>query len=339
MDKISDIFKNIKDRLSSPLFFSFIFSWIICNWKVTIALLWYDPKQIEKEEFKSIFDFIYLNTDPWNTFYLPLILAIAYTILSPIVSNAIRLFNSQIDKIGENKNLEITKGSNIPIEKFLSLKENYDARTEVLEKIIKDENKTKEDYEREHTERLKLEQQLLKVTDDFTRAEQKRSEVTNEYSVVNNEKMRLTKENSELEKTNSELYLFRKNVFNINILDGRWDFSINDTLGGIAEKHILQISNGSIQLVKGTSREQISEIRHFFYDASNKRVFFIKYAYPHAIASQAPRQDKGDGFTSFEFDSPNINLFINELTLRSEDLLDGAENQTSLVTYKKIIGY
>jgi len=339
MDKISDIFKNIKDRLSSPLFFSFILSWIICNWKVTIALLWYDPKQIDPNKFKSIFDFIYLNTDPWHTFYLPLILALAYTILSPIVSNAIRLFNSLIDKIGENKNLEITKGSNIPIAKFLSLKENYDARTEVLEKIIKDENKTKEDYEREHTERLKLDQQLLKVTEDLTRAEQKNATVTSEFSAVNNAKMQFAKENSEFEKTNKELTLFRLSVFNINMLDGRWEFSINNALEGISEKQILQISGGAVYLIKGTSREHISDIRHFFYDAQNRKVFFIKYTLPHVVSSQIRQTDKGDAFRSVEVDSSKIHLFINELILRSDDLLDGTENQTSLVTYKKIIGY
>jgi hypothetical protein len=64
MENINEFIKNFRKRLSSPFFFSFIVSWVLANWKVTIALLWYNsdlyPKEgdlikfIESKQFKKL---------------------------------------------------------------------------------------------------------------------------------------------------------------------------------------------------------------------------------------------------------------------------------------------
>lgn len=46
MDKISEILNSVKERVSNPLIFSFLASWLVYNWKIPVALIWFDEKQI-----------------------------------------------------------------------------------------------------------------------------------------------------------------------------------------------------------------------------------------------------------------------------------------------------
>src|SRR4051794_3420715 len=94
MDKITDLWKSFKERISNPLFSSFIFAWILCNWKITIALLWYDTKEIEELGFKTIFAFIEANLNPWDSFKLPLYTAIGYTVAMPFIKVAMDALKS-----------------------------------------------------------------------------------------------------------------------------------------------------------------------------------------------------------------------------------------------------
>lgn len=140
-EKIKDVYENIKERLSNPLIFSFIVSWLICNWKITVALIRYDKSQIKAEDCKSIFEFIQLKIDNrWDSFYFPLILAFAYTLGFPYLRQGIRILNNKAIKWGDKNEAKfVLEGMT---KEHIELKKNYDItlkkvadKTDIIDKL------------------------------------------------------------------------------------------------------------------------------------------------------------------------------------------------------------
>lgn len=109
-EKLKDIYENIKDRLSNPLIFSFIVSWLVYNWEITVALLWYDKDQIKAEGYKSIFEFIqYQLNSKCFSFIIPLILALVYTFIMPYIKEFVDFTNKVALLIGKKLKAQFLK--------------------------------------------------------------------------------------------------------------------------------------------------------------------------------------------------------------------------------------
>ncbi|MCZ8215939.1 MAG: hypothetical protein O9262_06845, partial [Cyclobacteriaceae bacterium] len=153
---MTDVFNNIKDRFTNPLIFSFTVSWTIINWKIVVALIWYDSVQIMYEGHKSIYSFIQGQLNSNDAIIYPAIFAICYTLLAPIVRNLVRAFYSWATRWGNNWNISISRGGKVGIESYLKLRDNYDKRTKVLEEVISSESVTRGEFDNLKTENLKI---------------------------------------------------------------------------------------------------------------------------------------------------------------------------------------
>ncbi len=244
MDKLKDILNNIKDRFTNPLVFSLICSWLIFNWQITVALLWYDSNQIEKSGFKNIFDFICDKTNQQYSLLYPLCFAIGYTVLMPIIKNLIRAFYSWAGKWGENWNLKILGGGKIPVEKYLSFRSEYEKRTKILEDVISKEN-----------------------------------EFVDKYNSLNTDLLKAQSNESELRQKLTEAENLVRQFANVRILDGYWTntYDDTDTTTGLQGSEEIYINDGKYYLIG-----QFGEPRHVFniidfhYDGRNKAMNFIK---------------------------------------------------------------
>ncbi|MGL2966924.1 hypothetical protein [Flavobacterium sp. XGLA_31] len=109
-EKVKDVYENIKERLSNPLIFSFIISWLIYNWEITIALFWYDKAQIKAEGCKSIFEFIQhqLNNKCYSLI-IPLGLAVLYTFGMPYFKEFVDLMNRRAIIFGNKWKTKLLK--------------------------------------------------------------------------------------------------------------------------------------------------------------------------------------------------------------------------------------
>ena len=109
-EKVKDVYENIKDRLSNPLIFSFIVSWLVYNWEITVALLWYDKSQFHAEGCKSIFEFIQdkLNAK-WLSTALPVGLAFLYTFGMPYFKELVDFANKKATYIGKKMKTKFLK--------------------------------------------------------------------------------------------------------------------------------------------------------------------------------------------------------------------------------------
>ena len=156
MDKISDFFKDLKERISNPLFSSFIVSWLIFNWKILVGLFFYDNNELKVDGYNSYLDFVSKNLSSSNTIWKPLGAALIYTFIFPFIRNCILAFNSWIKAWGNVWNLSLSKTSKVSIAKYVQLREVYQRRTSLLEEVLEKEGTYLREYEEERNKVLQL---------------------------------------------------------------------------------------------------------------------------------------------------------------------------------------
>ncbi len=167
MDKIKEIWDSLKDRFTNPLIFSFLCAWMFCNWRILVALFWYDSIQIEKEGFETIYQFINTTLNWTNGFWWPLLVSFIYTFIIPFLKVIISAFYTKLSSWSENWNLSIIKNGQISIGKYLSLRENYNRRTKILEEVISQEEETQNKYEALRSEHFETQKQLNERNADY----------------------------------------------------------------------------------------------------------------------------------------------------------------------------
>lgn len=241
MEKANEFFKNLKDRLSNPLVFSFIISWLVSNWEIVVALVWHDNKQIENEGCRSVFEFISQKLNWLQSFIIPFSVALAYTFLMPVIRVWINALYTKIDKWSEDWKLEILKGGKISIDKYLQLKANLDKRSKILEEVISSESTYINNSNELSTELYTLKNTLNETT-------------------------------SKLNTANT----FIKELQDWKIIDGAWqnNYEINDFKKGTES---IYIENGKYYIINSIGiKEYKFDIRNFYFDNRNQNIFFVK---------------------------------------------------------------
>jgi predicted pyridoxine 5'-phosphate oxidase superfamily flavin-nucleotide-binding protein len=268
-------------------------SWPFLNLEITIALLWYDPKQIEKAGYTSLFQLITLQSDPLSSLLYPAGLALLYTVLIRNVLNAIQTWTTSW---GDRLNIWLSKNGSIPMEKFLNLREIYKKETLELEKVIKDESKTIENYEEERTKRLSADQKVIELQN---------------------------------QKTDLDTYIY--NLFNVSFLNGNWSVT-SQADGTPKQTEHIEIQNGEIFQVDGRSKNHAYRIGNYMYDTRRKNLFFVKHRVSNGAVRIIKRLEK-DGRQYVE--EEKISQFlINDLIVQDKNTISGSENSIS-VKYKR----
>lgn len=140
MEKIQDFFKNVNERLRNPFLFSLLISWLIANYKVVIGLCFYSIADVKLDGYNSYFDLISQSVT-WKTGILyPIIGAIIYTFIIPLLRMIIVLYYTRINQTQEKRALNILKDGYISTEKYLRLRENYKQSQDQLVKVIDEES-------------------------------------------------------------------------------------------------------------------------------------------------------------------------------------------------------
>ena len=165
MEKVLEVCNNIKDRLSNPFVFSFICSWLVYNWRIPVALFWFDEKQISANGCSSIFEFI---EDDWKrngSIGWPLVFAFVYSFGIPYVKNFFRIVSARAQKWGENGEIKALDGGKIGMDKYLSLREVYLEKIKNLEQIISNESKNFLELVNKSKRVIELEDKINKIND------------------------------------------------------------------------------------------------------------------------------------------------------------------------------
>jgi hypothetical protein len=256
-DKIGEIFSTIKERLTSPLFSSFLISWVIINWRIVIGLFWLNTEQLHAAQYKTYLDVVSSNINLQRNLLEPFGVALFYTFAYPFVRNWINGFMSWMDKWGDDWNLDIKKDGSIPTARYIQLKNNYEEATKQVRAVIEDESKSVNQIDILQTE----------LTNTKIALNQKSRDLSESYKRYNN-----------------------------GLLNGTWQnkYQIRDSVTGVPKQgeETVVFDNGSYDLVADNNqRRAIAAITNFQYDPNTNRVFFIKEFYPEYVReSRVPKE-------------------------------------------------
>lgn len=238
MEKLSEILSNLKDRFSSPLIFSFLVSWLVINWKIPIALLWHNSDGIQGVQVDLI-NYLSGLTDFCHSIVIPLIFALGYTFLGPIIHNGISAFNTWNERWGNSVNLSISKGSKVPFSKYFSFKEEYDKRSKMLEEIISEENTTLTQLSEAQSNILAKDQEINQL----------KTEIANYKDATNK-------------------------LSNTEVINGNWKRKVKTAIGS-GEVQTLEINQSNVFVREGVNFEHKYQINSFTYIAQIRSVRFM----------------------------------------------------------------
>ena len=141
METIKDFFEDVRNRLTNPFISSFIIAWMVSNWQITIAILYYNDEDNRITNSLSLIDFISQHLFIANMIIYPLLAAVIYTFGFPHFRAYIQRFQAGINTTNDDKILNITKEGHMPVTRYIKLKEDYAQKIDEISKIALDESK------------------------------------------------------------------------------------------------------------------------------------------------------------------------------------------------------
>jgi hypothetical protein len=207
MEKISDIFNSIKDRVNNPIFISFIISWIFCNWKVTIALLWYNSEYWDSQN--NLSDYIIENTNAKDSIVIPIVFAIVYVaFVNPLAKNIVKILTQLIDNLGNFLHEKLIEDQPIKFRVYLEQTKELQERENAIATIQNKQDIT--------NKRIKfLEDELRQLQDTVVQ----KDGMLEEQRKANSQQLEL----HEMEKQN---LINKKHLqTDISFMQGTWDIT------------------------------------------------------------------------------------------------------------------
>jgi len=238
MEKVSDFFKDIQERLSNPLFSSFLVSWGIINWQIPVALIFYNNDTLKIDGYGSYIDLILKKSSIWNYFGYPLLLAIVYTFLFPFIRNGILAFQTWIKTWGNDLNLKISRRGKISTERYIQMREKYYKLNSTLEELLSSETSYVQKNNTLIGEKAAISIQLNELSDEISRW---------------------------------------RNMNDPSILNGDWDYSFKTSITKEEKKYRLTIVGGNITMFSDITKQTLLEtynIQNFFCNPINSRLCF-----------------------------------------------------------------
>jgi hypothetical protein len=341
IESINDVLKNIRERFASPFFFSFIIAWVYYNWKVTVALIWYNPDLYPDEG--DLICFIERNTSNQQSFWIPLGYAILYTAFIRIGISAITELSG---KLGEDLNLSITKKGKVPMEKFLTYRNLYLKSTKTLEKVIEDESKKIQEYDALNNKKIELEGKKVELEGDISTLSAVNKELTlKQYEL----EIKVSELNNQV-KIKDEFISYYKDFTTAyndeKKINGRWKFTYRNAFMELNFEETLMIVDNVIHRVDGGQTQGTYLIKFFFYDVPKNKIVLHLSFIPETFESKyisrhISNKERFDNSTPANF---NLNsrilssiILIQELDVRSENFLTGLENTYGIIQYERII--
>lgn len=238
METISDFLKDLKDRLSNPFISSFVISWLLTNWRITLSLIFYNQDELILDDYTSFTDLILRNSGWINMLFIPLGFSLLYTFGFPYLKAYIKLKHAEIISTNDTKILMATSAGRIPTFRFIELRDEYITALGKLTALTEAESATR-------TENQRLLSEIATVNSDFEKERREHNGLINKFH-----------NQAEVSSPKS--------------LDGRW-FVTRKAKGLVSEKFVLDISQGLITEVKHLT-EAHYKVREYIMDAIRLRL-------------------------------------------------------------------
>jgi hypothetical protein len=124
-EKISDLFNDVKDKLSSPFISSFIIAWCLWNWRFALAVLLYKQENLPLDGYVSYIDVFNKTTDMFTKYIFPSLAALLYTFVYPAFKNLVLWSQAAYKKAGMKKVLEVSDTAHVTVSRYVKLRDQY----------------------------------------------------------------------------------------------------------------------------------------------------------------------------------------------------------------------
>ena len=101
-ENIKELFTDLKDRITNPFTSSFIISWLITNYQIPIALIFYKQNELWRDRHHSFIDLIKDLASIERMIYIPLACSLAYTFIFPWIKFLIHAYRAWVEVIDDN---------------------------------------------------------------------------------------------------------------------------------------------------------------------------------------------------------------------------------------------
>lgn len=184
---MKDILDSLKIRLNNPLIISFIISWPFWNWQIILSLIWYNSSNLEiYTEFKSYFELIKSYSNWFDSLIFPLVSALIYTFVFPLIKWGISSFNALISTKEESNVLEISKKGFVPTGKYVEAVQKAEAEIKTLSEIIRKESEVIEELNKERVKTSELETENGRLLNSCNDLEGVISEEKEKFNLMQN---------------------------------------------------------------------------------------------------------------------------------------------------------
>lgn len=264
MDKITDFFKEVKNRLTNPFISSFILSWLITNWRIPVGFFKYTNEELHKDAYGGYMQLVYNEAEWCNFFWIPFIVAVFYTLGWPFIHGEIISIHSRIRVYYDKKNIEIMKEHYVPMDTYVKKKEKFDEAAKQLQKIYKEDSDTIKLNEKLITEKRELEGKLTSSQNQYNDLLNNSNSLQSNFETLRSISAGLKKQ--------VEIY---SSQTNLKHLEGTWQ------LTQIEKQHDTNRQTDLTIVIKGdkmyhklsTNNEPLLfNILAFYYDYDNKTV-------------------------------------------------------------------
>ncbi|RZJ40769.1 MAG: hypothetical protein EOO19_15200 [Chryseobacterium sp.] len=162
MDDFKDFFKDLRDRITSPLFGSFIISWLVCNWELVFLILFNNADTLKKDRYSIIY-YSFLNQPTYKLLLFPLIGAGIYLYFYPIVKNEIKLYHATKQAENDHRILEKTRGYSIPLENYIEQLDGFEKEKKSLADQIAEQIQIREQRNDAISKASEMQEKLSKL--------------------------------------------------------------------------------------------------------------------------------------------------------------------------------
>lgn len=206
-DIINSFKANLYERTTSPLLGSFIFYWIICNYKFIVIL--FDKDLTSENKFIAI-DNLY-KTDyisisilniPINGLLLPLLISLAYVLILPFISK----FIHKAWIWHQNELKKISNGKVLTEKEFGELQQKYFELELSFSKTFSEKDKEITQLKKFLDEKEHLLLESLNKIDEYKKDTKNNEELVQENQKLQNELITCNEQNTQLKKELTKIY-------------------------------------------------------------------------------------------------------------------------------------
>lgn len=258
---INPVEESLSLRLKSAFFGSFIISWSMWNWDRLAYFFLSDEGAIPRIEFlknSSSFNKTIANIEFSNSFWVPLVLAIIFTLAYPYFSHGISILHNWIlDKI---EDYQIKRKEHYTNKQTDLVRINEDLESVRAIKIAERERKVAEDKEQAASSIARVSEIISQKATLQTDCNTLKDEIESLNTILDRQMQRKTDLTDELSKLNEELAPLRQqeNIYNL-ITEENTELKKNIEII-TSEKESLKYENDKILLESHLHQESIQEM-------------------------------------------------------------------------------